>query len=223
MSSTIIDMDAFQAILLGTLSCGCPISASGEAQVVEYWNGLRHEKQADFGKVLDLLSLEPASTPFHMLYQYCLNKSDTPLSLHIGINDVLRYLGSQYHYGRLTAGAPDHSDAMSPFFIAHMLLPVRLQENGRGVYNLGKTNIFLKNICKAPWKLPPSGPLAAVHFGLVLCGLTERQFQLLLDHQSLIPDFVRRAAQTAEIDFANLPQYGNHSLQMAKRMGKYLI
>ena len=219
--SQIIDGAAFQAMLLGMLSCGCPVTPQGEEAVVRYWRSVRDEPRADLGHVMELLSQEPDPTPFHSLRQYCINFSDTPLALHITKNDVLRYLGSQYHHGRLTSGLDDLSDAMSPFIVGHMLLPVRMKDAGSGTYRLDGAEVALKNLYAPDWDLPDPGPLAAVHLGMVLCGLSPEQYQMLLDHQGLIPDLVRRAAQLGEIDFTRLPVFGDHYAATKERLGKY--
>lgn len=219
MSQT-IEGAAFQAMLLGMLSCGCPITPEGEEAVVNYWRSVRDEPQADFDRVMELLSKEPNPTPFHSLRQYCVNCSDAPLSLHIVKNDVLRYLGSQYHHGRLTAGLDDLSDAMSPFIVGHMLLPVRMKDASSGTYSLAGAEVTLRNLYSPDWGLPDPGPLAAVHLGMVLCGISPEQYQMLLDHQGLVPDLCRRAAQLGEIDFARLPVFGDHYAATKQRLSR---
>ena len=221
MSQSVIDGVAFQAILLGMLSCGCPVTPQGEEAVVRYWHSVRNDARADFDHIMGLLSNEPNPTPFHSLRQYCVNFSDTPLKLHIVKNDVLRYLGSQYHYGRLTSGLEDLSDGMSPFIVGHMLLPVHLNGGNAALYRLNGMEITLRNLCFPNWELVRPESLAAVHLGMILCEISPEQYQMLLEHQGLIPDLVRRAEQLSEIDFAHLPVFGDRCARTKERLGKY--
>ena len=222
----IINGDAFQAMLLGMLSCGCPITPQGEEAVVRYWHSVRSDdlawrSGADFDRIMELLGNEPTPTPFHSLRQYCINFSDTPLKLHIFKNDVLRYLGSQYHYGRLTSGLEDISDAMSPFIAGHMLLPVRMNEDESALYCIDGAKVTLKNLCFPNWGLSKPKGLAAVHLGMILCDISSKEYQMLLEHQGLIPDLVRRVKQLSEIDFSRLPVFGDHCAHTKERLEKY--
>ena len=211
-----IETKALKTFLYGILSCKCPVTKETEKKLFKFF--LKKESM-DYLSILAIADKNPERTPIHNLFDFCTWARDDLASFTITANEVLRYLGSSFHYNMVVSNNPGIEMANPGLLLSHVLVPVFIRNNESGIYAIYENKhapTCFKSII-IPEDLEMDCERYALHMGVVLCGLSGKQADMLNSHQALIKDFSELAGRVKTIDFKNLPPYGNHFSQVIER------
>ena len=215
-----IETKALRIFLYGILSCKCPVTKETEKKLFKIFFQSEHRESIDYLSILSVAEKNPERTPIHNLFDFCTWASDDPFSFVITINDVLRYLGSSFHYNMVVSNHPGIEMANPGLLLSHVLVPVSIRKNKSNIYAIyeNKYTITCFKSIIIPEHLEMAHEQYALHMGVVLCSLAEKQVDMLNSHQALIKNFSKVAGCVKRVDFKNLPPYGDHFSQVIERL-----
>ena len=221
----IIETKALKTFLYGILSCKCPVTEETEKKLFKLFFKAEHREIMDYLAILAVADKNPERTPIHNLFDFCVWAKDDPFSFVITVNDVLRYLGSSFHYNMVVSNHPGIEMTNPGLLLSHVLVPVSVRKNERNIYaiyeNKHATTCFKSIII--PKDLEMEHELYGLHMGVVLCGLSGEQADMLISHQILIRDFSEVAGRVETVDFKKLSPYGDHFSQVNDRFKRYIL
>lgn len=213
-----ITRTALRTMLFGILSCHCPVTSDVERDLFQTFHAESEGDTLDFGPYMAVADQNPVRTPLHLFLEYCRYGHDDPARFAIGLEDVIRYFCSRFHYNAAKAALdpvriPDSASQL----VGHMLLVAEpAQENG-WTTSMDGHRFELQNIFLPPQISRENGGLFGVHFGMVLCRLTPQQARITRDHLALIPELTVLARRFDAIDYAEYQTFGDHRAQIAER------
>lgn len=220
-----IETKALRTFLFGILSCKCPVTRETEKRLFDLFFKAGQKEQLDFLPFLAVADRNPEKTPIHTLFDFCAWARDDVTSFTITGNDVLRYLGSSFHYHMVVSNNPGIEMANPGLLLSHVLVPVSIRKKDGGAYASYESNpasICFKSIVR-PGDLETDHEQYGLHMGVLVCSLSEKQVDMLNFHQILIKDFFDVAGRVKIIDFKNLPPYGDHFSQVVKRFNRNML
>ena len=220
-----IETAAYRAILLGTLSCKCPVTQETEAAFFEEYFRISESQVVEFTKIKSIADSNPANTPVHNLLEIASYGHDDPTDFTITIGDVLRALGSQFHFKNMVENltkmiVPD----VPSLLVSHLLVPASLvafEGNVRAVYASPSGEILFDNIFVPPDIEWNEDDVYAVHMGTVICALLPSQVENLHAHLGMVTDFEHLCSQCSSVDFKDFQFYGDYYHQVEERFQRY--
>ena len=176
----------------------------------------------DYLSFLSLADKNPEKTPIHTLFNFCVWAKDDPSSFTITVNDVLRYLGSSFHYHMVVSNHPGIETQNPGLLFSHVLVPVSIAEkNKTGCVKYSDQDIETRFSSVI---LPKSTGLDhgcyAHHMGVLIAGLSATQAFMLKQHQSIIKEFSTIAGKTEIVDFRSIFPYKDHFSQVVERFNR---
>ncbi|MDD9301958.1 MAG: hypothetical protein HUK40_06265 [Desulfobacter sp.] len=220
-----IETEAFKTFFLGILSCKCPVTPETEKKLFDFYSGAAHQNTLDFNGILAIADKNPKPTPVHHLYDFCAGSKDDPFCFTITANEVLRDLGSRLHYNMVVSNHPEIESENPGLLISHLLLPVTIEKKGNQCEAMYANQEVLVRF--SPVIMPIKSKLDsneyAHHMGMILCGMSREQAEMLKAHQRLIKGLKEIAKASGNIDLRALPPYGDHLSQVVKRVSRYDI
>ncbi|MBU2511106.1 hypothetical protein KJ966_07200 [bacterium] len=217
-----IETPALGAFLFGILSCKCPISEENEQRLFTKYQQSRGTTEVDFSPFLEISKQNIQRTPIDNLFDFCSYAADDPASFNITGNDVLRYLGSGYHYKMVLAANPDIETTNPGLLFSHILTPVRLSLQGNKpcvLYEDPQCTIQFNSVI-IPDELLHTDGFYGHHMGVIISRLTDEQAKMVFDHQALIDGLSAVKKSIKEIDFKKIRPYGNHFDSVVKRFNR---
>lgn len=220
-----IEVAAYKAILFGTLSCRCPVTLEIESAFFEEYYRIRNSQITEFAPIKAIADRNPVKTPVHNLLEIASYGHDDPTDFTITLSDVLRALGSQFHFNNMI-GNLNHMTVrdVPSFLVSHLLVPMRLAllgERIQAIYTFKRQKIFFKNIFVPTDIKWDEDTLYAVHMGTVICSLSPVQAENLQAHLDLISDLEHLCSQFERVDFSDFQYYGNYYRQVKDRFQRY--
>lgn len=220
-----IETAAYKAILFGTLSCKCPVTQETEAAFFEEYFRMSDSQSTEFARIKSIADNNPENTPVHNLLEIASYGHDDPTSFTITTGDVLRALGSQFHFKNMVGNLSHMIVRDVPsFLVSHMLVPARLvvfAETVRAIYPSPSGEIFFDNIFVPPDIEWNEDDTYAVHMGTVICTLLPSQVENLHAHLGMISDFENLCSQCDRVDFKDFQFYGDYYHQVQERFQRY--
>ncbi len=206
-------------MLYSILSCKCPVTEETEKILFSLYDSVREQTAFDYQAVRGIADNNPQRTPFHNLFDFCTWAKDDPFSFTVSCNDVLRFLGSSFHYGMVASNNPGAENTNPELLVSHLLVPVSLKNQGKkaGAVYTGRNTEIVFGPLVVPADIAPDAPFHAHHMGVIVSELTAGQKKMLDSHQELIPDFPLVLRSAGDVDFESFPPYGNHHLQIRER------
>jgi hypothetical protein len=220
-----IEVDAYKAILYGTLSCKCPVTEETERALFEEYFRCKSENIVDFAPIKAIADRNPARTPVHNLFEIASYGHDDPTNFTITQGDALRALGSKFHFNNLVSSL-DHlivRDVPS-FLVSHMLVPARLarfEDRIQAFHAFDGREILFAHVFFPPDIKWDENRLYAVHMGTVICSLTPDQADGLSAHLNVINDLTPLRSQVFRVDFRDFQYYGDYYRQVETRFRRY--
>lgn len=223
MSQT-IECKALQTMLIGLLSCRCPVSETTEKLLWARFFQVRNEEVLDLGPFLEIAGKNPVPTPLDHLVEFCSYGHDCPQGMHISHNDVLRYFCSRFHYRGMSA----HIDPLivrdvPSFLVTHMMLPATLVDGTLGSMRVylpgGKRVIYFTHVAFAPDIEHKPGSVYGVHMGAALTILDTAQVGICWNHLAF-KEFEFLVQFVDNVDFRTFQHLGNHQQRIEQRIGR---
>ena len=216
-----ITHDALRAMLFGILSCHCPVDREVERALFEAFFARPEADPLDFAPCLAVADRNPVRTPLHHFLEFCRYGHDDPNRFAIGLEDVLRYFCSRFHYNAAKASLdPVRIPDSAGHLVGHMLLAARPGKDDTWLVSVSGHEIKLRNLFLPPQIEAGEDGLFGVHFGMVLGGLTEGQAKVVEDHLDLIPELSALAERVGVIDYADYQTFGSHRDRIAERYAR---
>jgi hypothetical protein len=222
--SIIISKIALQTALHNMLSCRCPVTPETERAVFGYYHEHKDQDRLDMEKILEVAKVNPDPTPLHGLNEFCRYFQDDPLSYVIEHNDVLRFLGSGYHFATVKSGLDlamvSHP---APHLIGHLMRPCKVSfgKNGlEAVSTLAGHEIKYINMVCPPEVDLEAFELFGVHLGAVITGLSSEQADMLQKHQELLAGIQGLAREAGIVDYKNYQRYGDYAASVQVRISR---
>ncbi len=212
-----ITRNALRALLFGMLSCHCPVTKEVE---IELFCALQDRMDTDLElePFVTIADRNPVRTPLHIFLEYCRYGHDDPNRFSIGLEDVIRYFCSRFHYAAAKAALdpvtiPDPASQL----VGHMMLVTEYCRDETWNASVSDNVFKLDNLfVPAQINIKADG-LYGVHFGMILCELTPQQATIVHDHLTLIPELSTLASRLEVIDYADYQTFGDHSRKIAGR------
>lgn len=215
-----ITHDALRAMLFGILSCHCPVQREVERALFEAFFARPGDDPLDMAPYLAVADRNPVRTPLHLFLEFCRYGHDDPNRFAIGLEDVLRYFCSRFHYNAAKASLdPVRIPDPASHLVGHMLLAARPIKGDTWLASVGGHEIRLRNIFLPPQIGAREDGLFGVHFGMVLGGLINGQAKVVEDHLDLLPELSALAGRIGTIDYADYQTFGSHRNSIAERYG----
>ena len=220
-----IETAAYKAILFGTLSCKCPVTQETEAAFFKEYFRICDLKTVDFAKIKSIADGNLAKTPIHNLLEIASYGHDDPTDFTITTGDVLRALGSQFHFNSMVGNLNYRTVRDVPsFLVSHLLVPARLVVFKNTVlarYASPSGEIHFENVFVPPDLEWNKDDEYAIHMGTVICTLLPFQVKNLNAHLALIADFEYLCSQCSRIDFKDFQLYGDYQRRVQARFQRY--
>jgi len=220
--SITIESIALQTVLMGILSCQCPIEEEIEVALMAEFRG--HGKTED-RSVIDLTPYQriadrnPVKTPIHNFTAFCSWGQDDPRHFKICHEDVIRFFSSGYHFEHALA-AVDPLAIIDPtaHLVAHMLLPMELSEKGSGGQAAFGDKILNWHNLFCPMEITfKPGDLAGVHLGMVITALNRTQVGIVRAHLNEIEAMPGLIERVQDIDFSGYQTFGDYRSYIRSR------
>ncbi|MGE4558324.1 MAG: hypothetical protein AB7D07_16095 [Desulfovibrionaceae bacterium] len=217
--SIVIERQALQTMLLGVLSCQCPVDESVERELFRLFRADPAEEAMDVAPYMAVADKNSVRTPLHLFLEYCRYGRDDPHDFLIANQDAIRYFCSLFHYKSVLAGLdPVSIPDPASHVVGHMLLPVLLDGGASsGSARIGPHTVRLRNLFIPPEVEHEAGGWLGVHFGAAVTVLDEASMKIARDHLGLIEPFETLAGRSPEIDYANCQTFGDHRTRIAMR------
>jgi hypothetical protein len=221
--SIVIERQALQTMLLGVLSCQCPVDESVERALFRLFRADSAEEAVDMAPYMAVADKNPVRTPLHLFLEYCRYGHDDPHDFRIANQDAIRYFCSLFHYKFVLAGLdPVSAPDPAAHLVGHMLLPVRLDgAASAGSTRIGPHTVRLRNLFVPPEVEHGADGWLGVHFGVAVTTLDEASAKIARDHLGLIEPFETLAGRSPEIDYANYQTFGDHRTRAAMRWERH--
>lgn len=222
-----IDLHALRTILFGTLSCRCPVTEETERALFREYFRLKGQgdEVVGFNPILEIADRNPERTPLHNLFHFCSYAKDDPSCFVITQNDVIRYLGSKYHFDMVDGSLEvmKVSDKES-YLASHMLLPVLLdRQEGytTAIYRKGEHSTRFFHVFFPPEVQWHEAAHYGLHMGTVLGTLSPAQVQMVEAHLALIKDFPPLISHVPSVDLCAFEPSGDHLAQVTTRFRRH--
>jgi hypothetical protein len=223
MSQTIAS-DALKTMLIGLLSCKCPVTETTEKALWARFFSEDTNEVLDLAPFMDIVHANPVLTPLHHLVEFCSYGHDSPQTMHISLSDVLRYFSSRFHYRGMSA----HIDPMivrdlPSFLVTHMMIPATLVDSSKGMMRVDlpvkKGAIQFTNVAFVPDMEQKPGSVYGVHMGAALTGLDPLQVQICWNHLAF-KEFEFLVQYVNHVDFRLFQHLGNHQQRIEERIAR---
>ena len=218
-----IETEAIKALLLGILSCKCPVTTETEKKLFDEFSRKKQSDTVSFTPFMAIADSNPQRTPVHNLFELCACSKDDPLHFTISVNDVLRYLGSLVHYNMVVANNPGITEENPVLLVSHLLLPAELTlagDDSRAVYKTSCAEITFAPVL-VPASLPENSAMYAVHMGMIVAAISKEQAEMIHAQQSLINGFDALTENIHQVDLTSLEPYGDHLAVVRERYRPY--
>ena len=219
-----INMTALQTALHNLLSCRCPVTAEAEKALFGYYREHKDLAYLDMGELLEVAEINPEPTPLHGLAEFCGYQHDNPLEYAIEQNDVLRFLGSGFHYKTVEQGLdPALITNPASHLICHLMRPCRVSQKQDAIEaysNLAGHDMHFCNLVHPPEVDLEACEYYGVHLGTVITGLDPEQAEILERHQGLISGIENLAREVGTVDFKEYQRYGDYAASVMIRVNR---
>jgi len=224
MMSQTIESAALKTMLIGLLSCKCPVTETTEKALWARFFSEEGKGVLDLPPFMDIVHKNPQVTPLHHLSEFCSYGHDDPQTMHISHSDVLRYFCSRFHYRGMSA----HIDPMvvrdlPSFLVSHMMIPATLVDVAEGIMRVDlpveKGAIHFTHVAFVPDMEQIPGSVYGVHMGGALTGLDDRQIMTCWNHLAF-KEFEFLAQYVEHVDFRLFQHLGNHQQRIEERISR---
>lgn len=217
-----INRFALQTALHNMLSCRCPVTPEAEKAMFGYYHEHKDLAYLDMREILEVAAINPEHTPLHCLTEFCQYYQYNPLEFVIEKNDVLRFLGTGFHFDTVKSGL-NAAEVIHPasHLVCHLMLPAKVSSGSDGIWAVCK--VGGREIHITGMVCPPEVDLAeyddfGVHLGTVITGLTPEQALMLQRHQDLIAELNDLVQEVERVDFTDYQLYGDYAAQVQERI-----
>ena len=218
-----IETHALKMLLLGILSCKCPVTLETEKRLFAHYFEHCDSPVQDYEPVLAICDENGQKTPFHNLFEFCASNRDDPGHFTIAANDVLRFLGSFFHYNMVLSNHPDIMVENPELLASHILVPVSLVQKGEticGIYQNSRILLEFTPVIQVDTE-PKDQDFYALHMGLVLGRIDTEQAAMLKEHQLFLNGFSDAVLPLKQIHLTRLAPYGDHAALTRERVQRY--
>ncbi len=219
-----INASALRTALHNMLSCRCPVTEAAEKAMFGYYHDHKDLAYMDMAEILEVAEVNPEPTPLHCLTDFCRYFHDDPRQFAIEQNDVLRFLGTGFHFDTVKAGLnPAVVNHPPSHLVCHLMLPGKVKSDGDGIEAV--CTVCGREIQIRGMVCPPEVDLDkhtdfGVHLGTVITGLEPEQALMLKRHQNLIPGLAELAREVKQVDFASYQMYGDYASMVRERIAR---
>jgi hypothetical protein len=222
--SIIIERNALQTLLMGLLSCQCPVTEKVELELATEFRASGDNNVLDLTPYLAIADRNPEKTPLHIFMTFCSFSQPDPHNFTITHDDAVRYFSSRFHFDRVLSSVdPLVIHRPADHLVSHMLLPVVLDSGSfTGEAFFGEKSVRFENVFLPPEiALGPDGWMG-LHLGMAITAMSDEQADMARAHLSLIEEMADLAARTDRIDYKNYQGFGDYRAHIMARYERSL-